>query len=484
MEPKIMSNIPNLKSEFPSMKSDFSMASILLEEKDKEKAKPKPIIPCRLENIKDTPWLRLNKKIAADLSSRVKPRIDNIGKSGNGGIRVRLDEMGLWKSFHQLTNEMIVTKNGRRMFPVLKTSIQGLDPNAMYSIMLDFVPVDEHRWKFVNGEWSRGGKPEPTSSSRVYVHPDSPNFGAHWMKNSIVFSKVKLTNKENNNNQVVMLNSLHKYEPRMHVLKVGSKESERTVSTHSFEETVFIAVTAYQNEEITSLKIKYNPFAKAFLDAKERSEQQIAIHPRRFEFPCIPPPTVGGPGALCRCSLDGYPFHRHHHSSPPEYPRSFSYPYATIYEHDGKQPRAVHYGTRLHPYSPPSSVYPFMTPSPPPQLPPQCHPPIKPTFFAEDFQRTRHSSSSSTNHRSCSIPGCSCNGANRYPSISVPYPHYKRPYDTESLHLKSPVQPNDTRQRRYSTTPDIENIEQSSRENSRGSSPSISPTLKRSRNDS
>lgn len=89
------------------------------------------------------------------------------------------------------------------MFPVLKVSVQGLDPNAMYSIMLDFVPVDEHRWKFVNGEWSRGGKPEPTPNSRVYKHPDSPNFGTHWMKNPILFSKVKLTNKENNNSQVV-----------------------------------------------------------------------------------------------------------------------------------------------------------------------------------------------------------------------------------------------------------------------------------------
>ncbi|CAF5151369.1 unnamed protein product, partial [Rotaria magnacalcarata] len=34
----------------------------------------------------------------------------------------------------------------------------------------------------------------------------------------------------------------------------------------SFEETEFIAVTAYQNEDVTALKIKYNPFAKAFLD--------------------------------------------------------------------------------------------------------------------------------------------------------------------------------------------------------------------------
>ena len=51
----------------------------------------------------------------------------------------------------------------------------------------------------------------------------------------------------------VMLNSLHKYEPRIHVLKVGGKDSEKTVSTHSFKETVFIAVTAYQNEEVNFL---------------------------------------------------------------------------------------------------------------------------------------------------------------------------------------------------------------------------------------
>lgn len=96
-----------------------------------------------------------------------------------------------------------------------------------------------------------------------------------------------------------MLNSLHKYEPRVHIVRVSS-EQQRTF-TFNFPETQFIAVTAYQNEEVsssfsftpnkidrlnskgfciqfvlfsqvTSLKIKYNPFAKAFLDAKERTE--------------------------------------------------------------------------------------------------------------------------------------------------------------------------------------------------------------------
>ncbi|XP_053292662.1 T-box transcription factor T isoform X3 [Pleuronectes platessa] len=184
-------------------------------------------------------------------------------------LKVTLDENELWQKFKDLTNEMIVTKNGRRMFPVLKVNVSGLDPNAMYSFLLDFVSADNHRWKYVNGEWVPGGKPEPQTPSCVYIHPDSPNFGAHWMKAPVSCSKVKLTNKLNGGGQI-MLNSLHKYEPRIHIVRVGGPK--RMITSHCFPETQFIAVTAYQNEEVTALKIKYNPFAKAFLDSKERSD--------------------------------------------------------------------------------------------------------------------------------------------------------------------------------------------------------------------
>ncbi|XP_055745525.1 T-box transcription factor T [Salvelinus fontinalis] len=186
-------------------------------------------------------------------------------------LKVGLDENELWQKFKELTNEMIVTKNGRRMFPVLKVNVSGLDPNAMYSFLLDFVAADNHRWKYVNGEWVPGGKPEPQAPSCVYIHPDSPNFGARWMKDPVSFCKVKLTNKLNGGGQI-MLNSLHKYEPRVHIVRVGGPQ--RMMTSHSFPETRFIAVTAYQNEEITGLKIKYNPFAKAFLDAKERTDHK------------------------------------------------------------------------------------------------------------------------------------------------------------------------------------------------------------------
>ncbi|XP_061897792.1 T-box transcription factor TBX19 isoform X3 [Entelurus aequoreus] len=188
------------------------------------------------------------------------------------GLQVTLEDAELWRKFQHITNEMIVTKNGRRMFPVLKVSVSGLDPNSMYSFLLDFMPADGCRWKFVNGEWVAAGRAEACSEGRshtgVYIHPDSPNFGAHWMKAAVTFNRVKLTNQVNEEGQI-LVKSLHKYEPHLHIVSVGSRQ--RLVSNVSFQETQFIAVTAYQNEEITALKIKYNPFAKAFLDAKHRN---------------------------------------------------------------------------------------------------------------------------------------------------------------------------------------------------------------------
>lgn len=66
-----------------------------------------------------------------------------------------------------------------------------------------------------------------------------------------------------------MLHSLHKYEPRVHIVRVGtepplspetlirsnigfnSNESNRSsTNTSRLPETQFIAVTAYQNEEV------------------------------------------------------------------------------------------------------------------------------------------------------------------------------------------------------------------------------------------
>jgi brachyury protein len=185
-------------------------------------------------------------------------------------INVRLEDVDLWLKFYSKTNEMIVTRCGRNMFPVLRCNLSGLDPSAIYEVVVDFRQIDSHKWKYINGEWQQGTKPDPVQLKCEYKHPDSPNFGSHWMKDLLCFSKVKLTNKTPNKGQI-QLNSLHKYEPKIIIYKLNSNMREK-VAEASFQETQFIAVTAYQNEEITSLKIKYNPFAKAFLDVRERPD--------------------------------------------------------------------------------------------------------------------------------------------------------------------------------------------------------------------
>ena len=43
--------------------------------------------------------------------------------TSNDSPKVELEDAQLWNKFQVLTNEMIVTKNGRRMFPVIKVGV-------------------------------------------------------------------------------------------------------------------------------------------------------------------------------------------------------------------------------------------------------------------------------------------------------------------------------------------------------------------------
>ncbi len=158
------------------------------------------------------------------------------------------------------------------------------------------------------------------------------------MKNVVTFDKLKLTNNLMDDNGHVsvcsnrpgiigekvkfrfflkiILNSMHRYQPRFHLVYVGDHASasnphlkktiknqanntgdsanvgdadnnnnsintltnaifqthkpnsrvQQTYRTFIFPETKFIAVTAYQNHRITQLKIASNPFAKGFRD--------------------------------------------------------------------------------------------------------------------------------------------------------------------------------------------------------------------------
>lgn len=137
------------------------------------------------------------------------------------------------------------------------------------------------------------------------MHPDSPNTGNHWMRQEVSFGKLKLTNNKGGSNnmsqvslrknvcwrvydrlwsvvslfisssqpisthvysylmsnlmcttQMIVLQSLHKYQPRLHIMEVkedGTEDPFRSckAQTFIFPETQFIAVTAYQNADVS-----------------------------------------------------------------------------------------------------------------------------------------------------------------------------------------------------------------------------------------
>lgn len=140
---------------------------------------------------------------------------------------VMLETKQLWDKFHEQGTEMIVTKTGRRMFPTFQVRIFGLDPQATYIMLMDFVPCDDKRYRYAfhryiisfsvqrsvvynfrfsfSSSWVVAGKADPISPPRIHVHPDSPAPGAAWMKQIVSFDKLKLTNNQLDENGHVSL---------------------------------------------------------------------------------------------------------------------------------------------------------------------------------------------------------------------------------------------------------------------------------------
>ncbi|XP_038614106.1 T-box transcription factor TBX15 [Tachyglossus aculeatus] len=192
--------------------------------------------------------------------------------------QVELQCADLWKRFHDIGTEMIITKAGRRMFPAMRVKITGLDPHQQYYIAMDIVPVDSKRYRYVyhSSKWMVAGNADSPVPPRVYIHPDSLASGDTWMRQVVSFDKLKLTNNELDDQGHIILHSMHKYQPRVHVIRKDfSSDLSPTkpvpvgdgVKTFNFPETVFTTVTAYQNQQITRLKIDRNPFAKGFRDS-------------------------------------------------------------------------------------------------------------------------------------------------------------------------------------------------------------------------
>lgn len=191
------------------------------------------------------------------------------------GVSITLENNSVWKQFNGCGTEMILTKQGRRMFPYCRYRLAGLDPERKYSLVLSIVPSDQYRYRWSTTKWEVNGPAEHQAQGliRAFAHHYSPCLGSDWMGSLVSFYKLKLTNNPVDQDGHIILHSMHRYIPRLHVIPVPEGDvftPEQPVvmgpesMTFTFPQTEFMAVTTYQNFRITQLKINHNPFAKGF----------------------------------------------------------------------------------------------------------------------------------------------------------------------------------------------------------------------------
>lgn len=191
----------------------------------------------------------------------------------------------LWKKFDHVGNEMIITRNGRCLFPTLKLSFRNLHLTEKYRVGLEFEQLSLAKLKFIGdgrSDWEPSSLPSAklkrkldkfswiSASNQLYFFGDSEQSGSFWMDQGANFSSVKLTNRNLQASEaqkgIFSLSSFHLYQPKIHLISGSQSWS------FAFSVTKFIAVTHYQNPQVNFLKKIHNPHAKGFKLALEAAD--------------------------------------------------------------------------------------------------------------------------------------------------------------------------------------------------------------------
>ncbi|XP_076809460.1 uncharacterized protein LOC143452390 isoform X1 [Clavelina lepadiformis] len=176
---------------------------------------------------------------------------------------------------------MVLSKDGRRMFPTLNYELIGLDPSRRYAVYVDFALASGEICKYnSNRSWTSKGSASIDEANfhrkhRIYFHPDSSAYGDLWLKHGADFSKLKVSNHLHYQwEKVITLSSMQAYQPRLHVIELNPLYLSNGVNrrTFVFPKTAFIAVDLYQDTDVSDLKINLNSFARPSRDTILSSE--------------------------------------------------------------------------------------------------------------------------------------------------------------------------------------------------------------------
>lgn len=241
-------------------------------------------------------------------------------------MKIEPENFDLWNRFQSCErNEMIITKSGRCLFPVLKFNVQIEESDAPiscldspFSYALGMERIDSYKWKYRHNQWYATSSNDSSQIlepiSHLYEPEPSSVLWSQILREGLNFSKVKLTNRKGSqalttissqapntsnrlssssnlgNSNYFSLSSFGNYVPVVYLLDWNSffhhhpefsvsvsitailrnydskvLENEGSLRCIQVKECSFIAVTHYQNEVITHLKKHNNPHAKGFI---------------------------------------------------------------------------------------------------------------------------------------------------------------------------------------------------------------------------
>lgn len=149
----------------------------------------------------------------------------------------------LWRSCHEYDNEMVITVNGRRIFPTLEYTVTGLDTFKLYSMCMHLDLVDDKKLRFTGGQWAESVSTEKKDPPRKVWHHNGSQTGKDWMLRNVSFDQIRITNrksKEDGNASYVHLLTQHRYIPVLTIY-----EGDQLVHTARIPHSQFISVTAY-----------------------------------------------------------------------------------------------------------------------------------------------------------------------------------------------------------------------------------------------
>ena len=72
---------------------------------------------------------------------------------------------------NDVSSACVVFSIYRRMFPTVRVSFVGLDPDTKYSVLMDIVPVDNKRYRYAyhRSSWLVAGKADPPLPTRYIL---------------------------------------------------------------------------------------------------------------------------------------------------------------------------------------------------------------------------------------------------------------------------------------------------------------------------